>query len=238
MSDSLYKGCSIPARLPFIEAAAKYIIDSLGLDIRDMGERPCCMEPVGLRSLDHDSWMDVSSYIRSQSEGRLITLCDGCTVSLAGSAKESGEGTDVVGFLEIIHENLDAVKRKVVSPIGLSLAIFPGCHCESILSSKGMDANEMMSDVVRAIGGMPLIPDENLCCGGGVSSIDDALARSILDESVQSFKATGASAVVTSCPFCFMQFDMVARYRTYSIVELTAKAMGWDADTERFHRGK
>ena len=35
-----------------------------------------------------------------------------------------------------------------------------------------------------------------------------------------------------------MQFDMVARYRTYSIVELTAKAMGWDADTEIFHRGK
>ena len=238
MSDSLYKGCSIPARLPFIEAAAKYIIDSLGLAINDMGERPCCMEPVGLRSLDHDSWLDVSSYIRSQCEGRLITLCDGCTVSLAGSAKESGEDTDVVGFLEVIHENLESIRKKVVSPIGLSLAIFPGCHCESITSSKGMDANEMMSDVVRAIGGIPLIPDENLCCGGGASSIDDALARSILDESIQSFKATGASAVVTSCPFCFMQFDMVARYRTYGIVELTAKAMGWDADTERFHRGK
>ena len=157
---------------------------------------------------------------------------------MAGSAKESGEDTDVVGFLEVIHENLESIRKKVVSPIGLSLAIFPGCHCESITSSKGMDANEMMSDVVRAIGGIPLIPDENLCCGGGASSIDDALARSILDESIQSFKATGASAVVTSCPFCFMQFDMVARYRTYSIVELTAKAMGWDADTERFHRGK
>ena len=82
MSDSLYKGCSIPARLPFIEAAAKYIIDSLGLDIRDMGERPCCMEPVGLKSINHDSWSKVSSHICSKSEGRLITLCDGCTVSL------------------------------------------------------------------------------------------------------------------------------------------------------------
>ena len=238
MSDSLYRGCSIPARLPFIEAAAKYIIDTLGLDIRDMGEMPCCMEPVGLRSLDHDSWLDVSSYICSKSQGRLVTLCDGCTVSLAGSVKEKGSDLDVIGFLEIIHENLGAIKEKVVSPIGMKLAVFPGCHCESIMSAKGKDANSAMADIVKAIGGEPAIPTKNLCCGGGVSSIDDELAKAILNESVESFKATGASAVVTSCPFCFMQFDMVARYRTYSIVELTAKAMGWDADTEKYHRGK
>jgi len=238
MSDSLYRGCSIPARLPFIEAAAKYIIDTLSLDIRDMGELPCCMEPVGLKSLEHDSWLDVSSYICSKAQGRLVTLCDGCTVSLAGSAKEKGSDLDVIGFLEIIHENLGAIKDKVVSPIGMKLAVFPGCHCESIMSSKGKDANSMMADIVKAIGGTPASPAKNLCCGGGVSSIDDDLAKAILNESVESFKATGASAVVTSCPFCFIQFDMVARYRTYSIVELTAKAMGWDADTEKYHRGK
>ena len=238
MSDSLYRGCSIPARLPFIEAAAKYIIGKLGLDIRDMGELPCCMEPVGLKSLDHDSWSDVSSYICSKAEGRLVTLCDGCTVSLAGSVKEKGSKLDVIGFMEIIHENLGVISKMIVSPIGMPLAVFPGCHCESLMASKGMDANGMMSDIVRAIGGKPLIPAENLCCGGGVSSIDDEMSKAILSESVGSFKATGASAVVTSCPFCFMQFDMVARFRTYSIVELTAKAMGWDADTEKFHRGK
>jgi len=203
-----------------------------------MGELPCCMEPVGLKSLEHDSWLDVSSYICSKAQGRLVTLCDGCTVSLAGSAKEKGSDLDVIGFLEIIHENLGAIKDKVVSPIGMKLAVFPGCHCESIMSSKGKDANSMMADIVKAIGGTPASPAKNLCCGGGVSSIDDDLAKAILNESVESFKATGASAVVTSCPFCFIQFDMVARYRTYSIVELTAKAMGWDADTEKYHRGK
>ena len=238
MNDSLYRGCSVPARLPFIEAAAKFIIGRLGLDIEDMGEMPCCMEPVGLRSLDHDSWSDVSSFICSKAKGRLVTLCDGCTVSLAGSVKEKGSELDVVGFLEVIHENLDPIRKAVVSPVELSLAIFSGCHCESLMRSKGRDANTMMSDIVEAIGGKALMPSENLCCGGGVSSIDDDLAKAILNESVESFKATGASAVVTSCPFCFMQFDMVARFRTYSIIELTAKAMGWDADTEKFHRGK
>ena len=238
MSDSLYKGCTIPARLPFIEAAAKFIIGKLGLDINDMGERPCCMEPVGLKSLDHDSWLDISSYICSQAEGRLITLCDGCTVSLEGSVREKGSEMDIIGFMEIIHENLEAVKSNVVSPIGLKLAVFPGCHGESIMSSKGKDAVAVMSDILKAIGGEPKVPSENMCCGGGVSSIDDGLSKAILNESVDSFKATCASGVVTSCPFCFMQFDMVARYRTYSIVELTAKAMGWDVDTEKFHRGK
>ena len=153
MSDSLYKGCTIPARLPFIEAAAKFIIGKLGLDINDMGERPCCMEPVGLRSLDHDSWLDVSSYICSKAEGRLITLCDGCTVSLEGSVKEKGSKLDVIGFMEVIHENLESIRKNVVSPIGLKLAVFPGCHGLSPMSLMSNPSFPMMNLAAASMNG-------------------------------------------------------------------------------------
>lgn len=238
MSDSLYRGCVIPARLPFVESAAMFIIRRLGLDIKDMGEMPCCIEPVGLRSLNHDVWLDVSSYICSKSSGRLVTICDGCSVSLKGSVDEKGEGPEITGLMEVLYEQIERIKGNIVNPIGMRLAIFPGCHCEYMFSEKGMDAYKVMSAISEAIGVTPLMPSENLCCGGGLSSVDDTVAKAILEESVDSFRSTGAEGVVTSCPFCFMQFDMVARYRAYSMIELVAKAMGWEVDTERYHRGK
>ena len=238
MADSLYRGCSVPARLPFIEAASKYIFERLALDIEDMGEMPCCIEPVGLRSLGHDTWSDVTGFICSKASGRIVTLCDGCTVSLADSVRERGSGPEISGIVEILHENIGRISESIVSPVGMKLAVFPGCHCEAALSRKGKDAVRMMSDIVEAIGGTPVVPGENLCCGGGLTSIDDTIAKAILQESADSFRSAGASAAVTSCPFCFMQFDMVARFRTYNIAELTAKAMGWDADTERYHRAR
>lgn len=239
MSDSIYTGCVIPARLPFVEAAFKYICETAGLDVKAMNDVPCCMEPVGLKSLNHDAWLNVSSHVISKSEGgKIVTLCDGCAVSLSCSVKEKGEGPEISDLLEFIYDNLDLIKQKVTSPINMKLALFPGCHCESILSAKKKDAFAMMSEIMRAIGIEPLIPEKNLCCGGGVSSIDDELSKAILNESVDSFRSTGGQGVVTVCPFCFMQFDMVARYMTYHIAELVAKAMGWDFDTSKFHRGK
>lgn len=239
MSDILYKGCVIPARLPFIEAAARFIIDTLGADIEDMKDEVCCMEPVGLKSLNHDAWLNVSSGIVSSADGKdIVTLCDGCSVSLSGSAEESGQDTKIKGFVEFLYDNLDEIGKKVVSPVDMKSAVFPGCHCESICSRKGLDAYDVMCQILKTVGVSPSVPEQNLCCGGGVSGIDDALSKSILNESIESFRSTGASNVVTSCPFCFMQFDMVARFATYHIAEVVAKAMGWNVDTSQYHRGK
>ncbi|MCQ2052738.1 MAG: hypothetical protein MJZ03_02210 [archaeon] len=237
-SYSLYRGCTIPARLPFIEAATKYTIDKLSLDIVDMGECVCCMEPTGLKSLNHNVWYNVSSYICSKANENIVTLCDGCSISLSESVKESGHGPSIISFLEILQDNINRIIEKVVRPVELKLAVFPGCHCEAIFSKKGKNANKAMSDIVKAIGGIPIIPKGANCCGNGLSLIDNKISKSILSESIESFKSTEASAVVTSCPFCFIQFDTVARFRTYNIIELTAIAMGWNIDIEKFHRGK
>jgi len=259
MSDLvLYPGCVIPARLPFIESAVRFIIDKLNIRMDDMQDTTCCMEPVGLRSLSEDGWFGVASRLHSIADGKdIVTLCDGCSVSLSECSqrlkdqKGKDEAKDVLekidrqvavsevkGFIEILYENLESIKKNVVKKQDLKLAVFPGCHCEAVCSKKGLSANSMMFEIVKATGAMPKYPRANLCCGGSVSMIDDTLSKAILGESVNSFKATGADGVVTSCPFCFMQFDMVARYRTYHIAEIVAMAMGWEVDITKFHRGQ
>lgn len=255
---TLYPGCVIPSRLPFIESAVRFIMNELDIGIEDMQDTTCCMEPVGLMSLSLDGWFGVASRLHSIAAGKtIVTLCDGCSVSLSECSErlQDPEGEDearkilaaidrpvcvseVRGLIEVLHDNIKLIEKRVTKRQDLELAVFPGCHCEYVCSRKGLSANAMMFDIVKAIGAVPRYPRANLCCGGGLSMVDDVLSKSILNESIASFKATGADGVVTSCPFCFLQFDTVARYRTYHIAEVVATAMGWEVDTAKFHRGQ
>ncbi len=235
VSDVLYRGCTVPSRLPHIEAAVKYVLKKLGMDVPDMDSEVCCMEPVGLRPMNPDVWKAAAAIIAGKAEGRrIISICDGCTISLDSASKYTG--AEVVGFLELLQERIGDVRKEVVRSSGLKLAVFPGCHCEAVCEGHGLSAVGILSDIVSATGAIPLGTEENMCCGGGVSGVNEDLSKRIRDEAVSSFAESGADAVVTSCPFCYVQFDTVARFRTYHVAEIVATAMGWDADVSQYHR--
>lgn len=228
-----YKGCLVPMRLPFIEAATKFVFEKIGVDCSDVEDAPCCMDALGLRGIDNGSWNGFIDDIVSKSDNEeIVTLCGGCSMSL------SKRGVASKNFIEVVHDNMDKVKANIVRPQELRLAVFPGCHCEIICKEHGSNAYDIMTEILEVAGAEPMVPEKNLCCGGGVSGIDDDLTKKIMSESVEAFKATGATGVCVSCPFCFMQFDMFARYRTYHIAEVLAHSMGWTVDTEKYHRGK
>ena len=238
MTDLLFSGCTIQSRLPFIEAAFKFIIKKLNIDIEGLPRATCCMEPVGLRSMSNKAWLSVNQRMHSSSNGKnIITLCEGCNLSLSESGELINSDSEVSGTLQFLFKNLDRIKEKIKAIEGKKVAMFPGCHCEYVCSEKGSSAIDMMESVLKAIGSEPLPVKRDLCCGGGVTTIDPELDSKILNEAIDSFKATGADFVVTSCPFCFLRFDMAAKYKTYHIAELVAIAMGFE-DTTKHHLSK
>ncbi|MDR0335258.1 MAG: hypothetical protein LBH69_05180, partial [Methanomassiliicoccaceae archaeon] len=188
----LYTGCLVQSRLPFLEAAARFIFNKLNVSVDDIEGFTCCMEPVGLRSLGPDTWLNVGARIHSiASERKILTLCDGCGMSLSdagnevsrrkgraavrGTMDELGRAvsvTDVIGMLEFLHGRLDDIKKDLVTKIDFKLAVFPGCHCEAACKMKGLSAADMMSDIVKALGGTPVRVSDNLCCGGGLAGVD------------------------------------------------------------------
>ncbi|MDR2866081.1 MAG: hypothetical protein LBV13_01550 [Methanomassiliicoccaceae archaeon] len=259
MSDIvLYSGCLIQSRLPFIEAATKFILKKLKVNADDIEDFTCCMEPVGLRSLGPDTWRNVGARIHSIAAGRkILTICDGCNMSLSEAGKEisSEEGkravsgvmkeigrsitvTEVTGMLEFLHGRIGDIKKKLVTKIDFDLAVFPGCHCEAACKMKGLSATDMLSDIVKALGGNAVRLPNNLCCGGGLAGVDAELEKKVMSESITAARNAGAFAVITSCPFCFLQFDMVGRQTTLHLSELVASGMGWQEDTHRHHRTK
>ena len=259
MSDIvLYPGCLVQSRLPFLEAAAKFILEKLNVKADVFEGFTCCMEPVGLRSLGPDTWRAVGARIHSiASKRKILTICDGCSMSLSEAGRElsSEEGKDsvkevmdtigrsvnvaeVTGMLEFLHGRIDDIKKNIVAETDFDLAVFPGCHCEAVCNAKGLSAQDMLSDIVRALGGRPIILKDSLCCGGGLAGVDPELEKKVMHEAVSSIRGSGAFAVVTSCPFCFLQFDMVGRQTTLHVTELVASGMGWQVDAHMYHRTK
>jgi len=254
----LYPGCVIPSKLPFLEAATLFVLEKMDLHTLNFPEFSCCFEPVGLRSLGPDTWLAACARLHSVAAGRpILTLCDGCNLSLYESAqlletppemqnaqnllrelnRELNQTSEVIGLLELLHSHLDDIKKLSIEPQSLRLLVHPGCHCEHVCREKGLSGVQMLADLVRALGGEAVILEEGLCCGGGLTSVNDELGRKIMKEALDHMSGKKADAIVTSCPFCFMQFDIIGRtIPVIHLAELAARAMGWSVDTAAYHR--
>ncbi len=253
----LFPGCTVSARLPFVESAVRYIADAIGEDIPPSGCNICCFEPSGLKSLDPEMWLDVSSLIHSEFAGeKVVTLCEGCNLSLTSSGellstdKGRADATaklktvdadygvaEINGLLEFLHGNIDKIKS-LAHPFSYgTAAIFPGCHGEYAYGKRGRKAGQMMSEILDSVGCDSVEVKKSMCCGGGLQGVDDKIASEILDETVSEFRKVADFAVV-SCVFCFRRLDVSAKYPVMHISEIVACSLGWDGDMSRYRRTK
>ncbi|HIJ00568.1 MAG: heterodisulfide reductase subunit [Candidatus Methanomethylophilaceae archaeon] len=255
----LYTGCAIPTKLPFIEAATRFILKVLDIKHKDFPEFTCCVEPAGLRSLGLETWLVSGARIHAIGKrygAPILTLCDGCNLSLRESAeildsghkknvdsvlKEIGyvyeEGVKVVGLTELLHSRLEDLREKSVRRTDLRLGIHPGCHSIHLAMKEGYDAEEIFTDIVETLGGKAKRSEKRTCCGGSLISVNDTVAKGVSGEAINSYE--GSDAIITSCPFCFMQFDTVMRrVPVIHIAELVAYCLGWDIDPLTYHHTK
>lgn len=254
----VYPGCVIPSKLPFLEAAALFVLERLGLRTLNFPEFSCCFEPVGLRSLGPDTWLGACARLHSVAAGRpILTLCDGCNLSLYESAqllqspeemqnarnllrelnRELEQTAEVIGFLELLHSQIELIKDLLTHPQAIRLVVHPGCHCEHVCGEKGLSGVQMLADLVVALGGEAVTFEEGLCCGGGLTSVNDELGKKIMKNTLDRMSEKDADAIVTSCPFCFTQFDLIGRtFPVIHLAELVARALGWSVDSSPYHR--
>lgn len=250
----LFSGCLIPTRLPFLEASARYVLEGLGADCPDLPDAICCVEPIGLRTLSRDTWLISAGRLLAIAEegGRdILTLCNGCYMSLKEAAhaledrsvrKEVNEvlgdlGREYRGTAEVKHlpgfllEREADLRSVIVSPLDMTLSPHPGCHMLRPSAILRCDASFHPQVIARITSwtGARTVEGEPWpgCCGGGLAGMDETLSSKMMADQVKGHEATGAAAIVTPCPFCFVQFDL--RQRSLPVLylaELVALAMG------------
>ncbi len=251
----LYPGCAVPSKLPFVEAAARFVLQSLDIPHSDFPDFTCCVEPVGLRSIGLDTWLVAGARLHAiagKNGNPVLTLCDGCTLSMreSGEMLDSGAAeaandilkeirleysrpAEVRGFLETIHSRLKDLEARAVKPMELRLGVHPGCHADHLCNGKGAQA--MLAEIIETMGGIAVCAAERVCCGGSLTSVNDEVARGVSQEALQAYG--DADAIVTSCPFCFLQFDTVVRgKKVIHVAELVAEWLGWETDYMSHHR--
>ncbi len=267
----LFKGCLIPTRVPNLEKASLIALDSMGVDHLPLPGATCCVEPIGLRSMASDTWLVTVARmlaIAETDDRDVLTLCNGCYLSfqearqalqepalrdkvnliLSGLGREYQGGVKVRHLLDLAHEKgEEGIKSHVRRDLSaFKLAPHSGCH---VLRPSKADLRErayaprMLGDVARWLGST-VVSEEDWpeCCGGGVASVDDGVSTGILEDVCSSYRRSGATCILTPCPFCFSQFDLRQKggLPVLHLSELMALAFGATPEEIglRYHRIK
>lgn len=263
----LFLGCTIPNRLPHLEASARLVLDKLGIQVSD-APFGCCPEPVGFHSVDSDVWlaMGAANLAIAEAEGKdIVSLCNGCYQSLAVANHElqndaekakvnavlakigkEVKGTSKVNhFVHVLHDNLSAIQGAVTKQLsGLKVAIHAGCHYarpSELLKSDDTKKPAKQRAIIGATGATVVdYEEEDLCCGNGASYLSKETADTITQKKIDSAKAAGANCIVVNCPACFQKIDVIRGLPVLYITELLALAMGesFDSINLKYHATK
>ncbi len=196
-SYSLFLGCIMPNRYPAIESTTRFVLDKLGIEIKEMERAGCCPAPGVFRSFNKPDWMVAAARNLAIAEANgadLLTVCNGCfgTLFEVNHALKNDEElkkdvnarladlgyhveanqevkhiAQVLGFDIGPYGIRDYLKRKV----RLRGAIHYGCHFLRPFHLKQIDDPEdptILEDYFEALG-VELIDyrRKHACCGAG-----------------------------------------------------------------------
>jgi len=232
---TMFEGCTIGNRIPFIEAASKKVFEKVGIET-SQAPFSCCPDPTGMKSFDNNAWLTLGArnLTLAENEGKdIISLCNGCTNTLRGvqyqlkhdSAKmkkvneelakigKNYKGTsDIKHFVDVLSDNLDKVKSAISKPLtSLKVAVHPGCHY--MRPAEWMESDDPMNPttlnkLVEASGAAVVdYGEEVLCCGNAITNAYEEHGFANLKIKMDAIKKAGVDIIVVNCPACFQQFD-------------------------------
>lgn len=242
--DVLYHtGCilSFDSELWEVPRSVISLMGAAGVDVGIMGAEECCC---GGRAYEIGYTGEFTKYAEHSIEtfnslgvSKVVTSCsDGY-----GAFKKLYQKINTEMKFEVLHlvEYLDQLIKggsiKFVREVPMKVTYHDPCHLGRHLSDNGV--YEPPRDVLKSIPGIELVEMERIrenawCCGAGagVSQANPELALWTANERLKEVKATGATALVTSCPWCERNFkDAVREYgekiEIFDIAEIARMAI-------------
>ncbi len=238
MSYNVFLGCTIPNRLPFLEASSRKIFEKLGIKLNDVDGFSCCPDPTGIELIDHKTWLALGARNLSLSNnGGIISFCSGCVETLKGVnysirnnpevkeevnkilkkvGKKYDGTTDVKHFAQVLYENLDKVRENVVHPLnGFKVAVHYGCHYlrpSEIINWDDPFNPVTIDEIVKALGADSIDYELKMeCCGNPLDKSDKEISLQMIDNKFKSIQKSRANCITLVCPACFQQFDFNQR---------------------------
>ena len=240
MKYSYFPGCTLKNKALDLDVYARKSAEALGAELCEIENWQCCG---GVFSMATDEIASKLSSVRAladaSSKGQpLVSVCSACHNVLKQTNHAMQNDADfamrVNNYMAPDAYHGDKVKAAVKNPLtGKKIGAYYGCLLLRPGTTMKMDDPEnpkIMEDLIRALGGEPVIYSyRNECCGGYVTLEDKALAEKKSRRVLESADAAGADIIVTACPLCrynLMKNGGCDGKRIVYFTELLAEALG------------
>src|SRR3990172_4179061 len=193
---TVFWGCTIPARFPFLEKSVRTVLDGMGLPYRDIDGFTCCPEKSLVNNIDHGLWTLTAARNIAVAEGEglnIVSPCTGCVSNLATVKSElktnQKKKAEVNGVFESIgrkyegkiklshlvpffHDEVgaNAIKSAIKRDFrGMKFAVHYGCHMMRpghALKNDDPLDPKKFDNLIRTLGGESMDYMTKLTCCG------------------------------------------------------------------------
>jgi len=214
------------------------IFEHAGVDFGMLGNKEKCCGSVLLRMGDKESFVRISSENIEQFNGlgikTLVTSCAGCLKTIKEDYKKVAKlNFEIKHTLEYIVDLIKEGKLKLEKPVNMKVTYHDPCHL-----GRHAGIFDAPRELLSLIPGIEFIEMErnrenSRCCGagGGLKSGYPDMQNSISQKRIDDALATGATELVSACPFCYQGLQVGiqakdANINMRDITELVCMALG------------
>jgi heterodisulfide reductase subunit B len=166
---SIFPGCLIQSKFPFIELATRKVMEAFGIRLHELDGVSCCPNQMAIQSSNKLLWYTLAARnlaIADREGYDILALCNGCydTLKSVNTKLKSDDKLrakinkllstnfdglefrgklDVKHIIQVLHDDigLNTIEHRVVYSLNnLKCAPFDGCHVKRPMDHLGFDA--------------------------------------------------------------------------------------------------
>ncbi len=227
-----FSGCTPSYREKHIAAATINTLRKLGLSFTILKDEYCCGSPAqrtGQRNIALDCARHNVREFDKTGASVLLTSCPGCYKMLKEEYREKYGlklEAEVVHSSTFFNRLLKKHVLKLTKGIQKAITYHDPCHLGRH-SGIYKDPRDLLNSIAVKVVEMPRSGQNAWCCGGGggVKAGFPKLSSFAALERIKEAKETGAKAIVSACPFCYMNLSDAVnqsdeKMEVYDLVDL------------------
>jgi len=237
MKYAFFLGCTVPVRAQNYELSARKVSKKLGIELIDIPEFRCCGYPVKSVDFKAHLVMSTMNLALAEKKGlNITTLCNACSVTMIEANEEIKHNStllnevnkelkkygleyngnvEVKHFARVLYEDygIENIGKHIERPLeGYRFAAHYGCHfIRPSVVYAGFDDPEFpisLDRLIEVTGAASVdYPEKQLCCGGGILGIKEAVALALSHKKLSILKGIGIDGLISICPFCSVMYE-------------------------------
>ncbi len=237
MKLTYYPGCSLKTSSKFYEASIKSVFSAYGVEMEELEDWSCCGASAA-HTIDDDLAFALVARNLSLAEGKsthFFAPCSACynrskitndrlrqdkalrdEVNEAISPLKCLGMVEVKNIIEVLHDNVgvERIGKKIAHDLsGIKVVPYYGCVLTRMMKTTPFDDKEdpTSMDTLLWAAGTELVPwpYKMECCGASKTLTNKDTTYRLSSKIMDMAVAVGADAVVTPCPLCQLNLDLL-----------------------------